>query len=88
MCYCKQLRYPRTNLKHLVALGVTSDMAVKHAISRKKDWRMYGTLVLCFAMTNEWQLVEHSESKAWCFEDNSDTRLLFAELYCIDGAKD
>jgi len=56
MCYWKQWRYPRTKIKHLVALGVTLDMAVKHAISRKKYWRMSGTPALRFAMTNEWLL--------------------------------
>jgi RNA-directed DNA polymerase len=54
MCYWKQWRYPRTKIKHLVALGVTLDMAVKHAIRRKKHWRMSGTPALRFAMTNEW----------------------------------
>jgi len=56
MCYWKQWRYPRTKIKHLVALGVTLDMAVKHAISRKKYWRMSGTPALRYAMTNEWLL--------------------------------
>ena len=53
MCYWKQWRYPRTKIEHLVALGVTLDMAVKHAISLKKYWRMSGTPALRFAMTNE-----------------------------------
>jgi hypothetical protein len=56
MCYWKQWRYPRTKIKYLVALGVTLEMAVKHAISRKKYWRMSGTPALRFAMTNEWLL--------------------------------
>jgi len=54
MYYWKQWSYPRTKIKHLVTLGVTLDMAVKHATSRKKYWRMSGTPALRFAMTNEW----------------------------------
>jgi hypothetical protein len=57
MCYWKQWRYPRTKIKHLVALGVTLDMAVKHAIRRKKYWRISGTPAIRFAMTNEWPCV-------------------------------
>ncbi|MEZ6102157.1 MAG: group II intron maturase-specific domain-containing protein [Pirellulaceae bacterium] len=54
MCYWKQWRYPRTKVKKLVALGVTLDMAIKHAISRKKYWRMSRTPALRYAMTNKW----------------------------------
>jgi hypothetical protein len=50
-------RYPRTKIKHLVALGGTLDMAVKRAISRKKYGRMTGTAAIRFAMTNEWLCV-------------------------------
>ncbi|MEZ6098929.1 MAG: group II intron maturase-specific domain-containing protein [Pirellulaceae bacterium] len=54
MCYWKQWRYPRTKVKKLVALGVTLDMAIKHAISRKKYWRMSRTPALRYAMPNKW----------------------------------
>jgi RNA-directed DNA polymerase len=54
MCYWKQWRYPRTKVKHLVALGVSLDMAIKHANSRKKYWRMSRTPGLRIAMTNKW----------------------------------
>ena len=54
MCYWKQWRYPRTKVKQLVALGVTLDMAIKHAISRKTYWRMSRTPALRYAMTNKW----------------------------------
>lgn len=54
MCYWKQWRYPRTKVKKLVALGVSLDMAIKHAISRKKYWRMSRTPALRFAMPNKW----------------------------------
>ncbi len=39
-----------------ISLLVTLDMAVKHAISHKKYWRMSGAAALRFAMTNEWLL--------------------------------
>ena len=35
MCYWKQWRRPRTKVRNLVRLGVTLDMAIKHAISGK-----------------------------------------------------
>ena len=54
MCYWKQWRYPRTKVKKLVALGVSLDMAIKHAISRKKYWRMSRTPALRYAMPNKW----------------------------------
>ena len=43
MCYWKQWRYPRTRVRHLVQLGVDLPMAIKHAISRKRYWRMSRT---------------------------------------------
>ena len=54
MCYWKQWRYPRTKVKKLVALGVSLDMAIKHAVSRRKYWRMSRTPALRYAMTNKW----------------------------------
>lgn len=54
MCYWKQWRLPRTKVKNLVALGVSLDLAIKHAISRKKYWRMSRTPALRYAMTNKW----------------------------------
>ena len=37
-----------------VALGVSLDMSIKHAISRKKYWRMSSTPAMRYAMTNKW----------------------------------
>ena len=54
MCYWKQWRLPRTKVKHLVALGVSLGMAIKHALSRKKYWRMSRTPALRYAMPNQW----------------------------------
>jgi RNA-directed DNA polymerase len=54
MCYWKQWRYPRTKVRRLVQLGVSLDMAIKHAISRKKYWRMSRTPAMRYAMPNKW----------------------------------
>ncbi len=54
MCYWKQWRHPRTKVKNLVALGVSLAMAIKHAVSRKKYWRMSRTPALRYAMPNKW----------------------------------
>jgi RNA-directed DNA polymerase len=54
MCYWKQWRHARTKVKNLVVLGVSLDLAIKHAISRKKYWRMSRTPALRYAMTNKW----------------------------------
>lgn len=47
-------QHPRTKVKNLVALGVSLDLAIKHAVSRKKYWRMSRTPALRYAMPNEW----------------------------------
>ena len=54
MCYWKQWRYPRTKVRHLVQLGVDLQMAIKHAISRKRYWRMSRTPAMRYAMPNKW----------------------------------
>lgn len=54
MCFWKQWRYPRTKVRKLVKLGVTLDMAVKHAVSRKSYWRMSRTPAMRYAMPNKW----------------------------------
>ena len=68
MCYWKQWRYPRTKVKHLVALGVSLDLAIKHAVSRKKYWRMSRTPALRYAMPNQWlkQQGLPSIKQLWC----------------------
>lgn len=62
MCYWKQWRHPRTKVRNLVAMGVRLDMAVKHAVSRKKYWRMSRTPALRYAMTNQWLKQEGYQS--------------------------
>ena len=54
MCYWKQWRYARTKVRNLVQLGVNLDMAIKHATSRKKYWRMSRTPAMRTAMPNKW----------------------------------
>ncbi len=54
MCYWKQWRYPRTKVRHLVQLGVDREMAIKHAISRKRYWRMSRMPAMRYAMPNKW----------------------------------
>ena len=54
MCYWKQWRYPRTKVRNLLKLGVSLDMAIKHAVSRKGYWRMSRTPAMRYAMPNKW----------------------------------
>ena len=54
MCFWKQWRHPRTKVRKLVKLGVTLDMAVKHAVSRKSYWRMSRTPAMRYAMPSKW----------------------------------
>ena len=54
MCYWKQWRRPRTKVRNLVRLGVSLDFAIKHAISRKRYWRMSHTPAMRYAMPNKW----------------------------------
>jgi RNA-directed DNA polymerase len=54
MCYWKQWRFPRTKVRNLVRLGVNLDMAIKHAVSRKRYWRLSRTPAMRYAMPNQW----------------------------------
>jgi RNA-directed DNA polymerase len=54
MCYWKHWRYPRTKVRKPVELGVSLDLAIKHAISRKSYWRMSRTPAMRIAMPNQW----------------------------------
>jgi len=54
MCHWKQWRYARTKVKKLRELGVSLDLAIKHAVSRKGYWRMSRTPAMRFAMPNKW----------------------------------
>ena len=54
MCYWKQWRRPRTKVRNLVRLGVNLDMAIKHAVTRKRYWRLSRTPAMRYAMPNKW----------------------------------
>ena len=54
MCYWKQWRRARTKVKNLVRMGVSLDMAIKHVLTRKSDWRLSRTPAMRFAMLNKW----------------------------------
>ncbi len=54
MCYWKQWRRVRTRIRKLVALGVDREMAIQHAMSRKKYWRLSRTPAMRIAMPNKW----------------------------------
>jgi RNA-directed DNA polymerase len=54
MCYWKQWRYARTKVRNLRQLGVSLDMSIKHATSRKSYWRMSRTPARRYAMPNKW----------------------------------
>ena len=68
MCYWKQWRYARTKVRNLVQLGVGLDMAIKHAVTRKRYWRMSKTPAMRYAMPNRWleQQGLLSLKQLWC----------------------
>ena len=49
-------------------LGVSLDMAIKHAISRKSYWRLSRTPAMRYALPNKWleQLGLLSLKQLWC----------------------
>ena len=56
-------------MKNLVRLGVSLDLAVKHAVSRKSYWRLSRTPAMRLAMPNKWlleQLGLLSLKQHWC----------------------
>jgi RNA-directed DNA polymerase len=54
MCYWKQWRWPRTRIRHLLALGTTKRQAIMTAISSKGYWHLSKTLATQTGMTSEW----------------------------------
>jgi RNA-directed DNA polymerase len=54
MCYWKQWRWPRTRIRHLLALGTTERQAIMTAISSKGYWHLSKTLATQTGMTSEW----------------------------------
>lgn len=53
-CYWKQWRWPRTKIRHLVALGVNLNDAIKAGVSSKGPYAMSRTKVTQIAMSNAW----------------------------------
>ena len=54
MCYWKQWRYARTQVRNLLALGTTRKQAIFTAISRQSYWHLSKTLATQTGMTNKW----------------------------------
>lgn len=54
MCYWKQRRRPRTKVRNLVRLGVNLDMAIQHAVTCKRYWRLSRRPAMHCAMPNKW----------------------------------
>jgi RNA-directed DNA polymerase len=54
MCYWKQWRYPRTKIRHLLALGTGKRQALLTALSSQSYWHLSRTLATQTGMTNAW----------------------------------
>jgi RNA-directed DNA polymerase len=68
MCYWKQWRWPRTKIKHLLALGVILKTAIQHGVSSKSYWHMARTPAMQQALNNEWLQAQGLPSikQLWC----------------------
>lgn len=68
MCYWKQWRWPRTKIKHLLALGVSLKTAIQHGVSSKSYWHMARTPAMQQALNNEWLQAQGLPSikQLWC----------------------
>ena len=53
-CYWKQWRYARTKIKHLIALGINVNDAIKAGMSSKGPYCMSRTKVTQMALSNVW----------------------------------
>ena len=68
MRYWKQLRWARTEVKDLLALGVDLKSAIQHSVSSNSYRQMSGTPVINQAISNAW-LTEQgllSVKDLWC----------------------
>jgi len=52
MCCWKQLRWVRTEDRHLVASGKSLKMAIRHAVSSESYWHMVRTPAVQQALSN------------------------------------
>lgn len=68
MCYWKQWRWPRTKIKHLLAMGVSLKSAIQHATSSKSYWHMARTPAMQHALNNDWLKAQGLPSikNLWC----------------------
>ncbi|MBK6907004.1 MAG: group II intron reverse transcriptase/maturase [Rhodocyclaceae bacterium] len=68
MCYWKQWRWPRTKIKHLLAMGVSLKTAIQHATSSKSYWHMARTPAMQHALNNDWLKAQGLPSikNLWC----------------------
>ena len=68
MCYWKQWRWPRTKIKHLLAMGVSLKSAIQHATSSKSYWHMARTPAMQHALNNDWLKAQGLPSikTLWC----------------------
>ena len=68
MCYWKQWRWPRTKIKHLLALGVSLKTAIQHGVSSKSYWHMARTPAMQQALNNDWLKAQGLPSikELWC----------------------
>ncbi|MDP1610070.1 MAG: group II intron reverse transcriptase/maturase [Sulfuritalea sp.] len=68
MCYWKQWRWPRTKIKHLLALGVSLKTAIQHGVSSKSYWHMARTPAIQQALSNDWLTAQGllSIKTLWC----------------------
>jgi RNA-directed DNA polymerase len=68
MCYWKQWRWPRTKIRHLLALGVSLKTAIQHGASSKSYWHMARTPAVQQALSNAWLQEQglRSVKDLWC----------------------
>jgi len=68
MCYWKQWRWPRTKIRHLLALGVSLKTAIQHGVSSKSYWHMARTPAVQQALSNAWLKAQGlvSVKDLWC----------------------
>jgi RNA-directed DNA polymerase len=54
MCYLKQWRRPRTRIRNLIRLGVSTGVAIMLGMSSKGYYRLAKTKAVQIALNNEW----------------------------------
>ena len=54
MCYLKQWRKPRTRIRNLIKLGVSTRLAISLGLSSKGYYRLAKTKAVQLGLTNKW----------------------------------